>query len=398
MFANNRFPSALDDSDFARSVASLRESVSDLVDLADGSPARAWSVISDAQSITDSYVETIAKASSAAVHEGYNPAPLGRLEARNAVATYYSEHGAEVDPSRIVLCASTSEAYTWLAKLLASAGDTVRIPKPSYPLFEHLLGLEGLTTIPDHLAFHGQWTRSGLPSQTNQPAFAVAVNPNNPTGHTTDAALLQHLHDAYNAVAVDEVFLDYPVDTDAIPSSLITLAECDDPGLHFVISGISKICGLPGLKLGWIVLDGPEELVGAAMSRLSYIADTFLSANDVAQRALPDLLKHRSAFQTALKSQLREARRVVRLHIDDARGWSSYPVEGGWYQILRFPDVVEDKALATRLLAEDGIEVAPGFLFDLDPGHLVVSLVSPPALLDEYLPRIIERFRSIAEA
>lgn len=366
-----------------------------VVDLADGSPSRAWSTIDVLSEVKTAYEDMVASAARDAISEGYKPAAAGRSETREAIARYYRDHGVDVDPSQIIVCASTSEAYTWLAKLLAADGASVRVPKPSYPLFEHLLGLEGLTVEPDALDFRGRWVRAGVQSPEHDASFAVAVHPNNPTGHALDDSTLRHLHETYRAVAVDEVFLDFGVDRPSLESSLAKVQNVDESGLHIVLSGLSKTCGLPGLKLGWMVVDGPEGLADAAIERLTYIADAFLSANDVIQRAAPALLARRSEFQEPVRARLRASRRHIRSVIDETAGWSHYPVEGGWYQILRYPNVVDEETLTVELLSEQGIEVMPGFLFDLPPGHLVVSLLTPPRLFEQHLPRLRAGFDAL---
>jgi aspartate/methionine/tyrosine aminotransferase len=395
MFVSQHFPDNLDDTEFARAMARRRRARDCVVDLADGSPSRAWSTIDALSGVKDSYEDIVASAARDAISDGYDPAPAGRYETREAIARSYKDRGLDIAPSRIIVCASTSEAYTWLAKLLAADGESVRVPKPSYPLFEHLLGLEGLTVQPDALDFRGRWVRSGFESTEREASFAVAVHPNNPTGHALDDGTLRDLHSSYSAVAVDEVFLDFGVDRQPLESSLSMVRRRDDPGLHVVLSGLSKTCGLPGMKLGWIVVDGPDGPAQAAIERLTYIADAFLSANDVTQRAAPALLARRSEFQEPVRARLRASRRRIRSVIDDTEGWSSYPVEGGWYQILRHPNVVDEETLAVELLSEEGIEIMPGFLFDLPPGHLVLSLLSPPEVLQKHLPRLVAGFDAL---
>src|SRR5690242_16520878 len=88
----------------------------------------------------------------------YEPTPRGLRAAREAVARYYlTAHGARVDPDAVLLTASTSEAYSYLFKLLADPGERVLVPRPSYPLFDLLAGLEsvGLDAYP--LGYDGAW-------------------------------------------------------------------------------------------------------------------------------------------------------------------------------------------------------------------------------------------------
>src|SRR5438045_2367361 len=77
----------------------------------------------------------------------YEPDPLGHPQAREAVATYYATRQFRVDPRRVVLSASTSEAYAWVFSLLCDPGDTVLIPRPSYPLLGWLAAHQGVRLV-----------------------------------------------------------------------------------------------------------------------------------------------------------------------------------------------------------------------------------------------------------
>src|SRR5580704_12828262 len=221
----------------------------------------------------------------------YDPDPLGMLSAREAVAEYYRDHGAEVDSDAVVITTSTSEGYGYLFLLLCDAGDEVLVAQPSYPLFDFLADLEDVRLRPYPLFYdYGWWIDFAELERRIGPRTRaiVVVHPNNPTGHATRATERDRLEEICArhglALIVDEVFLDYPLQEG---EALRSFAVGPHPVLTFVLSGMSKIAGLPQMKVGWIMGLGPERGRLEAMGRLEVIADTFLSMSAPVQLALP---------------------------------------------------------------------------------------------------------------
>jgi alanine-synthesizing transaminase len=317
----------------------------------------------------------------------YDPDPRGMRSAREAVAEYYDDHGATVDPDAVVLTTSTSEGYGYLFRLLCDSGDEVLVAQPSYPLFDFLADLEdvGLKNYPLFYD-HGWWIdfaelEKRIGSRTKA---IVVVNPNNPTGHATGIAERQKLEQICLrrrlALIVDEVFLDYPLAEERLTS----FAMGPHPVLTFCLSGMSKIAGLPQMKVGWIVGFGPEQARSEAMGRLEVIADTFLSMNAPVQGALPRWLAGRKGIQ----SQILER---VRGNLDFARrrGVEVLQVEAGWSAILRLPQIGEAD-LADRLLRNSQVVVHPGSFYGIpELGRVVISLLGPEDDFREGLERIV---------
>jgi alanine-synthesizing transaminase len=310
----------------------------------------------------------------------HRPDPRGLPSARAAVASEYARLGAAVDPDRIVLTASTSEAYGLVLKLLCDPGGAVLVPTPSYPLFEHLLGLEALRPIPYALDPHGGWQPRPVALQDADAARAViVVHPNNPTGSFVEWPAAERLAAARGRswpplpLVVDEVFLDYAFDPAVIPATYARRAK----SLSFTLGGLSKSRGLPQLKLAWIVVSGPEAEVGAALERLDFIADTYLSVATPVQLALPEILERGLPVRDALRARCREnlaaAHGIARAH----PAVEVLPPAAGWSVVVRFPRVVSEEALVLRLLGE-GVAVFPGYFFDFpQEGYLVASLLPP---------------------
>ncbi len=308
----------------------------------------------------------------------YRPDPLGLVWAREAVSALSGELGAPVDPAHIVLTASTSEAYTFLFKLLCDPGDAVLVPTPSYPLFEHLARLEGVRALPYALCEEGGWSLDLDEFSTAPPEVkaVVIVHPNNPTGSLVreeDAAALESLCATRGwALIADEVFYSFPLETASIPRSF---ARCEST-LTFTLGGLSKLAALPQLKLAWIITSGPPPARRAALEKLEFIADTFLSVATPVQHALPSLLQHgarvRDQIRHRCRHNLAELRRLLAL----LPAVSVPAVEGGWSAVVRVPSLGSEEDLILSLLEQFGVAVQPGYFFEFPrDGYLVVSLL-----------------------
>jgi alanine-synthesizing transaminase len=309
----------------------------------------------------------------------YTPDPRGLPAARAAVAGEYARQGVAVDPDRIVLAASTSEAYSLLFKLLCEPGQAVLAPLPSYPLFEHLARADGLRIVPYQLAAGFGWRLDPdeLAAAPVDVRAAVVVHPNNPTGsylHPDDAAVVAALCAERGwALLADEVFLEYPLA--AGPGAEHSFAG-ERPCLTFSLGGVSKSCGLPQLKVAWIAGSGPGGEVGAALERLEFLADAYLSVATPVQLALPRLLRAAVPVREAIRARCRANLQVLRDAVARHPEVDLLAPEGGWSAMLRFPAVVDEEELAVELLERDGVAVFPGFMFDCaSPGYLVLSLL-----------------------
>lgn len=329
----------------------------------------------------------------------YRPDPRGLVEARRAVSAEYARQGAAVPVERLVLTASTSEAYALLFKLLCEPGEAVLVGVPSYPLFDHLARVEGVRAEPYRLDPDHGWRLDlhELAAAPPDTRAVVVVHPNNPTGSYLDpgdAAALQALCAARGwALIVDEVFLDFPLAaTGERVHSLAGCATC----LTFALGGLSKSVGLPQLKLGWIAASGPEDVVAPALERLEYLADTFLSVATPVQLAAGELLARGAPVRAAIRDRCRGNLATLREAVGAHPALEVLPPEGGWSAVLRFPAVVEEEELAVELLERDGVAVQPGYFFDFArEGHLVLSLLPEPATFREGVARLGARLGRI---
>jgi len=339
-----------------------------------------------------SYPEEIVQALADSRALQYDPQPAGSLAAREAVCRYYADAGNTVEPDRVLLTASTSEAYQYLFKLLADPGDEVLVPRPSYPLFEFLATMESLRVVSYPLVYHGGWSIDCVAlaaAITARTRAIVLVNPNNPTGSFLKRDELRFLHSLGLTLISDEVFADYAFSED--PHRVRTLASTTET-LAFSLSGLSKIAGLPQMKLGWIVISGPTAARVEAKDKLEWIADTYLSVSTPVQQAAPRLLELGKGIQTEIANRTRTNLAWLQSAIAADSPCRILAVEGGWYATLQVPRIRREEDWALELLAEDNVLVQPGFFFDFESeAFLVLSLLTKPNTFQEGCRRQLAR-------
>lgn len=343
----------------------------------------------------------------------YEPTAKGLLSARQAVAEYYAERGVQVSPDDLILTTSTSEAYSFVFRLLCDPGDSVLVPTPSYPLFDFLADLQDVKLVPYELVYDHGWQmdfhslRSSLLKVSSSHPFVengdekggtltysqckavLVVHPNNPTGSfvkANEASQLEVFCAENNlAIIADEVFLDYSLEG-AAPLCFASNRNA----LTFTLSGLSKISGLPQMKVAWVVVSGPEELKREALGRLEVIADTYLSMNAPVQYAVPEMLQQRRSIQVQMMARIRQNLGELDRQLAAQKLCKRLDVEGGWYAVLRVPITGSDEERAVDLLRETGTLVQPGHFYDFaGNGFLVVSLITPPEILSAGIGRLL---------
>jgi alanine-synthesizing transaminase len=324
--------------------------------------------------------EQILKALSHPGSLSYDPVPQGLLPARNAVVDYYRSRQCVVNVNDIFLTTSTSEAYSFLFRTLCNPGDEVLIPQPGYPLFNFLADIQDVATVPYPLIYDYGWQIDFHALQrvvSPRTRAIVVVNPNNPTGHfckTDDMHRLNQICvEGDLAIIADEVFLDFSLGKE-IPRSF----AANDKALTFTMSGLSKISGLPQMKVAWLIATGPETLKQKAVARLEMIADTYLSMNTPMQLALPALLELRHDFQQQCIERTRNNLAQLDELLSTQKLCTRLDLEGGWYVVIKLPVTGGDNDFALELLSTHGVYVHPGHFYDFAAdGYLVVSLITP---------------------
>lgn len=371
--------------DFSAALAAAHAQGRALIDLTASNPTRIDLAYPDAQ-----IVAALADPSIVV----YEPSAFGLSSARDAVASFLQARGIPAASSRLVLTASSSEAYSFLLKLLCDPGDAILVPQPSYPLFDDLSRLECVRMLPYALRYDGRWhldvqsVRNAIDSRTRA---IFVVSPNNPTGSYLRGHELEALeqvareHDL--AIVSDEVFEDYVWEDH--PERVPCVAAAASV-LSFSLGGLSKAACLPQMKLGWILAGGPESQVLEALARLEMVADTFLSVGTPVQRAAGSLLATAASARTRLSARIRANLRTVARMIVPPSPITAWKVEAGWYSVLRVPRVMTDEQWAVSLVRDAGVVVHPGSFFGFDSeGFVVLSLIPPEEAFSDGLGRLV---------
>jgi hypothetical protein len=383
---SNRVSSDLTPNRLSTAIARLREDRVKFDDLTESNPTRVGIAY------PSRLLEALAQPSALA----YAPEPFGLPSARDAVVGDFRRRGICVPRERVVLTASTSEAYSMLFKLLCNPGDEVLVPAPSYPLFEYLAALDSVRPHTYQLEYHGAWSLDidGLRRATTDRTRAViVVSPNNPTGSYLKRAELDALevHCRVYGLALigDEVFAEYVLDAElARTSSVLAQREA----LTFSLGGLSKGLGLPQLKLGWMVAAGPEELVRPALERLELICDTYLSVSTPVQTGLPALLRDGAVIRTGIRDRVTRNYRALLEIATPCASVDVLPAEGGWCAVIQVPAMQSEESLVLQLLEQDRVLVHPGYFFDFPrEAFLVLSLLPRPEVFDRAVARVLAR-------
>lgn len=325
----------------------------------------------------------------------YEPNPKGLDATRRAVAAYYAERGGEVSIEDVVLTTGTSEAYSFVFRTLCNPGDELLVPEPSYPLFGFLADLQDVRLLRYPLVYDHGWQidfHALEQAITPRTRGVIVVHPNNPTGHycrPEEVARLNEICSARGmALIADEVFWDFALVEQKPPSFVANRSA-----LTLILSGLSKISGLPQMKVAWLIASGPETLKAKALARLEVISDTYLSMNAPVQLATPVFLEQRHAFQNQLMARVRRNLGELDRQLAAQRSCRRLGVEGGWYAVLRVPATRSDEDLAIELLTTKDVYVHPGHFYDFPAeGFLIVSLITPEQEFAEGIRRLLSMF------
>jgi alanine-synthesizing transaminase len=325
----------------------------------------------------------------------YDPDPQGLPQAREAVAAYHRSRNCQISIDDIFLTTSTSEAYSFLFRMLCNPGDELLIPQPGYPLFNFLAEIQDVSLVRYPLVYDYGWQidfHSLQQAITSRTRGIIVVHPNNPTGHFCKPGEIERLNqicrERYIAIISDEVFLDFSLAPNAPP----TFASNNEV-LTFTMSGLSKISGLPQMKVAWLTVAGPTALKQQAIARLEMIADTYLSMNTPIQLALPVLLEQRRQFRKQWLTREQDNLAYLDKLLESQKLCSRLKMEGGWYAVMKAPSVMGDDEVALELLTTRGVYVHPGHFYDFpSDGYWVVSLITPEREFAEGIDALLAMF------
>lgn len=332
----------------------------------------------------------------------YTPEAQGMRPAREAVCAYYQKKGIRIAPEQVFLTASTSEAYSFLFRLLLNPQEEALFPAPSYPLFQFLVDLNDIRMATYPLVYTpAGWSIDAAKMAeriSDDTKAIVLVNPNNPTGSFVKPNELKVINECCRkhnlAIITDEVFLDYPFPSyRGRPAAPLSLAV-NDKSLTFVMSGLSKALALPQMKLAWIVVNGPRPEVKKAIERLEVIMDTYLSVNTPVQNAVAVWLDFQDVIQRQIKERTARNRDYILRNLPDKARIQFLDAEGGWYAVLKLPEGTDEETLALELLKKDHVYIHPGYFFDFTQGaHAVLSLLPDEDLFQEGFRRLVQRIK-----
>ncbi|RHX92319.1 pyridoxal phosphate-dependent aminotransferase [Leptospira stimsonii] len=336
----------------------------------------------------------------------YLPDPQGDKTARDTIREYYKSKGMEIQSEDLFLVSSSSEAYSYLFKLFCDAGDSILIPAPGYPLFEFLSVMEGLHTISYYTKKENLWKlqRSDLkPKDLEKSKLLLIVSPNNPTGSIfteSDFESIKELLIYHNIpLIIDEVFSDYVYDGEVHS----TLIDSETPVI--TVNGLSKILGMPGMKLSWILLSGPATWKRKTKEFLELISDTYLSVNTPVQNVLSDLMQWRTMIQTQILKRIQRNRTTLKRILSELELTKKILCDlpkAGWYCTLESEGFFPEEKIALRLLKEKQVYTHAGEMFGFpelgDSGRIVLSLLTETESFETGMGRIVEFLKESGSA
>ena len=318
----------------------------------------------------------------------YRPDSLGQRPARETIARYYA--GPNISPDQVLITPGTSVSYWYCFKLLAEHGDEILCPQPSYPLFDYIARLAGLSMRHYRLEESRNWAidLNHLEDQITAGTRAIIlISPHNPTGMVADDEQLRGLADIATRHALpiisDEVFSEFLFDMNSFPRIANTTAP-----LVFTLNGFSKMFALPGMKIGWMCISGNDALVKKSIAALDLISDTFLPVNEIAQFGVPEIFARGAAFLDKYKKWILKCRTAA---VEGLKGLSFVEPRGGFYITLRVDR--DEEQLASSLLERDRILVHPGYFYDISPDHLVMTFIDEPDMVQGHFEKISRQVR-----
>ena len=327
----------------------------------------------------------------------YRPDSFGQRPAREAISEYSRNSGCEIDPDSVLITPGTSLSYWYCFKLLADEGDEILCPCPSYPLFGYIALLSGIKLIQYRLDETRKWLidlehlEACISTRTRA---LILISPHNPTGHVSSPEEISGLaeiaarHDL--AIISDEVFSEFLMERESLPRPAGTEAP-----LIITLNGFSKMFALPGLKFGWMAITGSPARVAQAMRALELMSDTFLPVNEIVQASAPEIFRHGRPIAGEFARRIRECWKISQGYLRSCRQCSYTPPEGGFYVTLRLEDLDEERTAET-ILREHCALIHPGYFYDMDPDHLVLSFVQKHETIHNLFPGLLGTLEKLA--
>ena len=314
------------------------------------------------------------------------------------MSEYYRSCGCVIAPENVLITPGTSISYWYCFKLLADEGDEILCPCPSYPLFDYIALLSGVKLIPYRLHEARNWSvdidevESCISTRTR--ALAL-ISPHNPTGHVASPgeidglAALARRHGL--AIISDEVFSEFLFTYETLPRPMDREAP-----LVFTLNGFSKMFALPGMKFGWMAVSGDPDKVRRALRSLEMISDTFLPVNEIVQAAAPEIFRQGRETAAEFARRIRECWGQAENCLAQSGNCSYIRPDGGFYVTVNIGDSNEEET-AEAILRNNRLLVHPGYFYDVNPSHLVLSFVQSPETIRAVYPEWLRTLGSLRD-
>jgi len=331
--------------------------------------------------------EPLAQASAAYFAErSYEPDPRGMAAARRAISSYYARRTPplEIPPEAVFITASTSEAYRLLFSLLCDPGDNLLAPDVTYPLFDLFAEDRAVELRSYALLERLGWEmdEGAAAARDGRTRAMLIVSPPNPTGRI-QRSVLGPVAASGLPLIVDEVFAEFVHDGGACPP--LGALYPHQPVFH--LNGISKMFGLPDIKIGWIALNAAA--CEAFADRLELLNDAYLSASCLSQSLVPAIFRCGAGFSRTLIEAVRANVVLAAERLAASGRFALERPQGGSFVFARYAGEIDEDELVLRLI-DAGVLVHPGYFYGCTHGpHIMVSCAMERAALEAGLELLV---------
>ena len=288
----------------------------------------------------------------------------GFKELREEITNFYKrKYNIEYDPrTDVVVTVGGSEAIDIAIRCLATAGDEVLIPQPSFVCYEPLTVMAGATPViietkaEDHFRLTAKQLEEKITDKTK---LLILPFPNNPTGAIMERKDLEVIAEVIRKhdlmVLSDEIYSELTYNG----KKHVSIAEIN--GMRertVVINGFSKAYAMTGWRLGYAL--GPAPIMEMITKLHQYC---IMSAPTTAQYAAIEALRNGDEDIRSMCEQYDMRRRLV-VGMLNEMGLSCFTPEGAFYA---FPCIrstgLSSEEFCTRLLQAKHVALVPGSAF-----------------------------------
>ncbi|HEX3248472.1 MAG TPA: aminotransferase class I/II-fold pyridoxal phosphate-dependent enzyme [Pyrinomonadaceae bacterium] len=311
----------------------------------------------------------------------------GLRQAREAIAQYATELGAETSPDDVLTTAGASEGAELLLTALVNPGDEVLLPAPCYPVYPAIINKLDARVRYYRLSHETNWQPpvDEIKALINDRTRALLlINPSNPTGaitpDETTKTLLEIAAEHNLLVISDEVYRDLCFQQ--APTSASVLAR-DSSASVVVLESLSKTHMLSGWRVGWMRFT-PAAQMRELISGVTRLASGRLCSSTLAQYAILPALHGDQPSVRKFRDEIRVRRDLAAARVSRIDGLSCTLPEAAFYLMVHVDDMGDraDEQFVLDLLEASNVLVVHGSGFGCDPKDGYFRLVY---LADEQL-------------